>query len=73
MSPWLMGMLENARANLGAGKESNDDRLIAVAGVQASIAIAESLDEVHTLLGVLIDKADQIDSAVMLIVNNVDT
>lgn len=67
-----MGMIEQARANLGKGKEDNDDRAIQIAGVQASIAIAESLDEVQVLLGELISKADQIDSAVMLVANGMD-
>lgn len=61
-------MIEEARISLARGKQGDSDALLA-ASAQASIAVAESLDAVQELLTQLIEKVDQVDSAVMLLVN----
>jgi hypothetical protein len=52
-----MGMIEEARVNLAKGKRGDSNALL-IANVQASIAIAESLDGVHELLAALLDGKD---------------
>jgi hypothetical protein len=60
-----MGMIEEARVNLGEG----GSEALLRANAQASIAVAESLHDVTALLSALLEKLDQVDSAVTALVN----
>jgi len=62
------GIDRRSSVSLAKGASGDSDALLA-ANAQASIAVAESLHDVTELLNALLEKLDQVDSAVMLLVN----